>query len=568
MESNQFSHINRINKGKLAMLELRPYQADSVDKIIHEFSQPCSVLGVAATGAGKTVILLEATQRILRQSPAHRVLIVAHRRALIEQPMERIGQFWPNMVRDAGIVMANKNQAKKRLIIASVQTLANEKRMNQILSHGAITHVIIDEAHRAGAQTYLDVIECCKTYRAAVRLLGVTATPERADGTLADVFTHEVFRYGTSELIEMGWLVRPEVRGVMTQISTADVQVQGSGKNRDFNKSQLANVFETDNCFDLVVESHKQYAAGRPGIAFTVSVAGAYALADRFTAAGIPAVAVDGTTHADDERDAISGMKSGKYQMLVNCMKFIEGFDLPMLEVCHLVRPLRQDGPWIQCVGRVLRLAEGKESALVLDYLPQERSLELSLHKRASRIGAKNITKSVTNDGSSGFGDNPFMDIPPTIGVGSGLEYVVLDYFNNGNGSNKTWIESGDGWRIIGLGEGDDGIQRTLAVSPAAESMQLWAVWKRKGQRWNQAAVLEEGDCDYVLGRSEEIIRKRGAKALTGRSAEWRERAPSDKMADYGRNLRVYRPDMTGGELSDAINEKLAMQALRRAGAI
>lgn len=551
------------------MLELRPYQDKAIADTLTDFEKPCSVIGVAATGAGKTVITLELASRILEQDASYRVLYMAHRRALIQQPQERIGQFWPQMLHDTGIVMASRNRPDKRLVIASVQTLANKRRLNQILSHGAITHIIIDEAHRSGAKTYTDVIAACADYYPGLRVLGVTATPERADGKLADIFDRESFVYGTRELIDMAYLVRPEIRGVFTNISMSEVKVEGSGSNRDYNKKQLSSVFETENCFDLVVESHKQYAGERPGIAFTVSVEGAYRLAEMFSTAGIPAIAVDGTTKQNDEDAALKGIKSGKYKMLVNCMKFIEGFDLPMLEVCHLVRPLRQDGPWIQCVGRVLRLSPetGKDGALVLDYLPQERTLELSLHKRARRVGREEVKKSRKSEGE-GFGDNPFIEDVPIVGVGNGIEYVVLDYFNQGKGSNKTWSETTGGWRIIGLGKGNDGIQRTLAVSPAAESMTLWGIWKKPGSRWNRAAMIESGDCDEVLARSEELIKEHGAKALTGKSAYWRSEPPKPGAEDFGRKLGVYRDGMNGGELSDAINEKLAMQALKRAGAL
>lgn len=516
-----------------------------------------------------TVITLELASRIL-QDLSHRILYVAHRRDLISQPEERIGQFWPQMARQFGVVMANRNQVSKRLIIASIQTLSNPKRINQILSHGAITHIIIDEAHRAGSQTYMAMIEACRSYNADLRVLGVTATPERSDGNLIDIFPDgESFTYGTRELIEMNYLVRPEIRGVFTNISVSDVGVEGSGVKRDYNKTKLSSVYETDNCFELVVESHNQYAAGRSGIAFTVSVDGAYRLAEAFNNAGVTAIAVDGKTSIEDRAEAIDGMKSGKYKILVNCMMYIEGFDLPMLEVCHLVRPMRQDGPWMQCVGRVLRLSPetGKKSALVLDYLPQERTLELSLHKRAEKVGQDGVKKSRKAEGEGG-GINPFIEDIPIVGVGNGIETVLLDYFNDGKGSDKAWSATQLGWRIIGLGQGNDGIQRSLAVSPAADQMSLWGIWKKPGERWNQAAQIEAGDCDTVLATSEDLIKKHGSKALVGKLADWRNNKPSAGSEKFGRGLRVYQDGMMAGELSDAINEKLAMQALKRVGAL
>jgi len=548
------------------MLKLRDCQESAIQSVLSDFQKPCSVLGVAATGYGKTIITLELAQRILDQSPEHRVLFLAHRRALIQQPLERVGQFWPNLVAKTGIVMADQDQYAKRLIVASVQTLANPKRLSKILSHAPITHVIIDEAHRAAAGTYTGIVDTCRRFHPDLRLLGVTATPERADGKLADVFEKESFVYGTKELIALGHLVKPEIRGIMTSISVADVRVDGSGSGRDYNSKGLAKVFETDNCFELVVESHKEYASGRPGIAFTTSVAGAYRLAELFNESGIPAIALDGTTKEIDRESALERVKSGEILMICNAQLYNEGFDLPLLEVAHLVRPYRQDGPWIQCAGRVLRRSPetGKVGALILDYLPEERTLELSLHKRAARVGQDTVSKSKRGDGD-GTGENPFMVPIEIAGTGNGLEYVLLDYFNLGKGKDTAWSESDSGWRIIGLGKGDDGIQRSLAVSPASEQMSLWAIWKRPGDRWNQAAMIESGDCDNVLACSEELIKKHGAKALTGKAAHWRSKPPTVGAQNFGRKLSVFSDGMTGGELSDAINEKLAMQALSRA---
>lgn len=542
-------------------LVLRPYQEDAIRNVLSSFDKPCSVLGVAATGAGKTVLFLEIANRILSSSSEARVLICAHRRELIQQPLERIGQFWPHMIFDSGIVMSKKNDAHKRLIVGTMQTLAIGKRLDGILRHGPITHIIVDEAHRVGSNSYLSIIDKCREANNTLRVLGVTATPERADGKLADVFDKKCFDYGTKELIDLGYLVRPTVMGVYTDISVADVSVTGSGVFRDYQTSSLSSVFETDNCFDQVVETHAKYAIDKPGISFTVTVAGAYALAEKFNEYGVSAIALDGTSSPAERDSAISGMKSGRYKMICNAMLYTEGFDLPMLEVCHLVRPYRQDGPWVQCVGRVLRLSPdtGKDAALVFDYLPQERSLEFSLDKRVRRMGAK-------IHGKQSAGCNPDdTNIHPGFGIiGRGIEVAVLDYFNEGKGSSKAWSESESGWRVIGLGESSDEISRTLVMSPSGEEMELWAVWKKPGERWNQAGLLYSGDYDQVISHGEDMIRKHGSKSLVGRNAEWRNRKPSDKAISFGRKLSVHSEEYNAGELSDAINEKLALQSVKR----
>lgn len=456
--------------------------------------------------------------------------------------------------------MASQNEADKRLIVGSKQTLENPQRLQDVLVHGPIDTLIIDEAHRAAANGYRSIIDGLREANPNLKHLGVTATPERADEKcLTEVYAHESVHYGAKQLIELGWLVQPEIRGVLTQISLKGVRVDGSGQRRDYNQKQLASVFDTDNCFALVIESHKAYAEDRPAIAFTTSVAGAHRLAELFTEAGIPAIAVDGTTPQVERDAAIAGMVSGSYQILCNCGVYTEGFDLPLLEVAHIVRPTQSDTLWVQMAGRVLRLHEGKENALILDYQPRERNVDIRLKKRTQHLGG---VESATSSESDGIGNAPVLASDKKSG--EGVEYVVLNYFEN---SNDAWAALDNGWQILSLGKGHDGTERMLAISPYRNEMDLWLIERPTNVKFDNARLLNRGSFETIERISNSLVRNNGRAWLTDKRQSWRAAPASPGQVKFVRKIGGYRPNITKGQAADYISKWKASKALGRAGA-
>lgn len=538
-------------------IEWRPYQTEIIESVFKDWQTHNSVLAVAATGAGKTNILWGIVERFISETPGARIVVLAHRKELIEQPLARLGQFWPHLVKRAGIVMADQNECHRQIVIATVQTLGSKsgKRITELLSYGKIDLLIIDETHHCAAVQYRTVIDKLKERNADLKLLGVTATPERGDKkSLAEIFQKESANVGVMRLIDEGHLCEPRVHGVKTSIDLSGVGVQGSGGNRDYNQQQLVAAVETEDCFKLVVKTHTEKIGHRPTIAFVPSVKGAYRLADMLKEQGIRAVAADGTTPKAEREAVINDFKAGRVTCICNVALWTEGLDLPNLECCHLVRPTKSDALYLQMVGRVLRTHPGKEFADIFDYQPlgarnlEQRMIKLGLKKR------KPSPYAALGAGGGGMTDKPLHK------AGDHVEYVLLDYFGK---RKEAWLSTPDGWRIVSLGKGEDNIDRSLAVSP--DGHQLWAVWRKEGDRWNQAKLYLQGDFDTVKAKTEEFIEKWGNGVLTRANAPWRNRLPSESQIAFGQKLRVYQDGMNAGKLSDAINEKLIMQAVRRA---
>ena len=69
------------------------------------------------------------------------------------------------------------------------------------------------------------------------------------------------------------------------------------------------------------------------------------------------------------ERDAsLARLASGEIELITNCMVLTEGWDMPEVGCCILARPTKKMGLYRQMIGRVLRPAEGKPDAIILDH--------------------------------------------------------------------------------------------------------------------------------------------------------------------------------------------------------
>lgn len=547
-------------------LNLRPYQRQTIDAVKADWNDGLTdVMVTMATGGGKTVVFLATLDESLQ--PGQRALILAHRKELIDQPYERIAAMFPQRKPRTGIVMAERNDAHAQIVIATVQTLGSEKRLGQLLANGPIDYLVIDEAHHATADAYVNLVKALKAVNPDLRHLGVTATPLRADRQgMRKVYQKESAHFGIKELVKAGYLAPPRWLAIQTGISLAEVRSNGSGGDRDFNQGQLASVFETSNCFDLVVETHKKYASDRPSIAFVASVAGAHNLAKTFRAAGISAAAADGTTAKSDRQRLLADFRSGQYQVLCNVALWTEGLDLPELSCVHQVRPTQSDGLYTQMIGRALRLSAGKTDALILDYAPKDvRNIAMlgdvlgvdakksAYVKDAAEEGE--VIAGMTFDGATHWLEGNPMEI-----VSRALDYLHETPWH--------WLQpqGKHGAMVLGLGKADDGIDRSLVLTPPAEVVKAYLVAKGEEERWHKAWEVQSGTFEEVSEWAAGYAQKRGTKVLAGKSRHWGRNEPSEGQIKYARTLGVYDASLNRGDLADAITAKLAINAVKRLG--
>lgn len=547
-------------------MNLRPYQRQTIDAVKADWDAGYTdVMVTMATGGGKTLVFIATLDEVLQ--PGQRGLILAHRKELIDQPFERIESMFPHRLPRTGIVMADRNDAHAQIVIATVQTLGSERRLGQLLANGQIDYLIVDECHHATADAYVNVISALKAVNPDLRHLGVTATPLRSDRQgLKKVYQKESAHFGIRELVRMGYLAPPRWLAIQTGISLADVRSNGSGVDRDFNQGQLASVFETSNCFDLVVESHRKYAQDRPSIAFTASVEGAHNLAETFRNAGIPAAAADGTMAKTDRQRLLADFRTGQYQVLCNVALWTEGLDLPELSCVHQVRPTQSDGLYTQMVGRALRIFPGKTDALVLDYCPVDaRNIAmlgdvLGIDAKKSAYIREEAKEGEVLGGFTFDGETHWMEGNPMEIVSRALDYLDITPWR--------WLQpqGKHGAMVLGLGKADDGIDRMLVLTPPADEVNAFLVAKREEERWHKAWKVKTGSFEEVSEWAAGYAEQRATKVLAGKKRHWASAEPSEGQIKYAQRFGVWSDGMKRGECADAITGKLAIDAVRRMG--
>lgn len=291
----------------------RPYQVEAIEAVQADFNfyGLNKTLLVMATGLGKTFTFCE----VARQYP--QVLILAHRKELIEQAVDRVTDQLGIV---PGIEMGSKRNKGEAIIVGSVQTVVSRPFDLPIPKL-----IIIDEAHHSVSSTYRTILN---RYPQA-KVLGVTATPDRTDQlALGNVFESVAYRYETLQGIEDGWL-SPVIYG------------------------------EADGVGGLL---HASY--GRRTVVFTPDVATAKYVAEEL---GTGADYVHGAMPKKQRASTLSKFKTGELQYMVNCNILTEGFDCPEIECVAMLRATQSRGLFVQCLGRGLRLAPGKSDCLYLD---------------------------------------------------------------------------------------------------------------------------------------------------------------------------------------------------------
>jgi ATP-dependent helicase IRC3 len=357
---------------------LRPYQQECLEAIKANLDTGIyRQLVCAATGTGKTAILSNLPEAL----DIRRMLVLAHRDELLDQAAEKL-RHWNPRLKIAIEAGERKSSTTADVVVASVATLgrAGSKRLGRFPSDWPQA-VVVDEAHHATSASYQTIFEHFGLLRTENRtlLLGVTATPFRADGEdLSRIFERVSFEYGIRRGIEDGWL--SDIRGIRlkTQVRLDRVK-QRAG---DFATDELSAAVNTPERNAAIVKGWLGHASGRPTLAFTVDIQHARDLADEFCRYGVRAEAVWGS---DPERaDKLARFRARETNVLANCALLTEGFDAPLTSCVVMARPTRSHGLYMQCIGRGTRTDEGKADTLVIDVV------DLS-----SRFSLANVSKAM-----------------------------------------------------------------------------------------------------------------------------------------------------------------------------
>jgi len=222
--------------------------------------------------------------------------------------------------------------------------------------------ILAHNCHRATSRSYRKIVEYFVGKNATCKTVGLTATPNRADGTaLGLVFEQVAYAMDIPDAIDNGWLVQIRERAIVV----SDVEITGPNKTnelgeKDFTDSAVESVMIDERALRATAQPLVEQAAGRPTLVFCASVRHAHELAAMIDSyAPGAAAAVDGETPIEQRLTLIKQFKSGEIQFLCNAQLFIEGFDSPNCACVAIARPTKSVGRYTQMIGRGLRPLPG-----------------------------------------------------------------------------------------------------------------------------------------------------------------------------------------------------------------
>lgn len=381
------------------MIRLRDYQQRIVRSAKAALDKRQKALIVAATGAGKTVMLAALAHEV-----GGRQLVLQHRLELVQQNSRTFRKVNPEA--KIGYWTANKRHFGADTTFAMVPSLANHvDRMPKL------DLIIADEAHHSIAPTWMKIIEAAYDANPDLKLAGFTATPSRSDGQgLKKLFGEVCDSEPISDLVRKGFLVQP--RGFIIDVEHSREKLKKLGNQSDFGEqSGVEDILNNEVVNAEVIRNWRDKAADRQTVVFASTVRHAEDVAAAFRGAGVGAACVSGEMDERERKKVFDALAKGEIQVVTNCMVLTEGWDFPPVSCVILLRRCSSKSPLIQMAGRGLRTVPAekypgivKKDCLILDF-------GLSL------MTAGDLTASLDISDRKGNGEGPKKQCPDCLSM-------------------------------------------------------------------------------------------------------------------------------------------------------
>ena len=547
---------------------LRPYQEQARAAVATKVAAgKRALLTVLPTGTGKTVVF--ASEVLDRTAGGARALILAHREELIQQPLDALQRVSTDL--EIGVVKAERNEYAARVVIASVQSLSQAKRLEAFSTTTRPALLITDEAHHAVASTYRRIYDALQAGEPQGPLhLGYTATPQRTDDVgLSEIFEEVAFSRDIKQMVTEGWLTEPRGRIVPVQIDLDTVQPNASGDYSDAGLDQAMD----DEIMYAIAKAWWTHAQDRVTVAFTPSVRAARVLASAANEIAGAKVAeeVDGGTPTDERRRILTALKAGQVKMVANCGVLTEGFDAPNITCILVARPTQSEPLYTQMVGRGLRLWPGKTDCLVLDVTGISAIHSLCVLPMIFGLPTQDMAGKTVSQAASEIAEDARRH---------GMRLAELEQQVDLLRRRRHWawteVEQG---RTYSVGIGRDARDNDMFVVVEAESQDVDAPWSAEVRRYQGRAVVDRlslfvgaGDqaAEDAFGAAETwLAQSPQARTMAGGDG-WRARSGGDPATPAQvaalRRWRIPVPTgLTKAQASDLLDRAIAGARLRGA---
>lgn len=516
---------------------LRPRQKEFVQRVRAALDERGQTLGIAPTGAGKTVMLAAAVGGLVNDHGGEH-LVLQHRDELVEQNEAKFRKVNPR-IRTDFYTADVKRWARGGVTFGMVQTLCRPANLDDMPALASIT---VDEGHHAVADSYLKIIHRARERNQKVKLFLTTATPGRGDRrTLRTLVDNVADQITLGELIAERHLVKPRAF-VIDAGMKGELDEERARKKRfdEIDHAAVAKIMNKRAINDKVVEHWREKAGDRQTVVFCSTLDHAREMLEAFQRAGVAAEMVWGED--PDRADKLKAFDKARFQVVINVAVLTEGWDCQPVSCVVLLRMESDKGVLMQMVGRGLRTVDPelypgvrKDDCIILDFgysLHVHRDLEQHINldaeqgpKECPNCGAR-VPGAVFECGICGYEWPKQKTEPRGEGDGCGNELGALDDFvmteiDLFESSPFRWEDLFDG------------------LVTMSSALTAWGcVLKFKG-RWiavgggeatGVVVLADAGERLVALAAADDFLREHGDDKQAKKSRSWMTLPPTDKQ--------------------------------------
>lgn len=358
------------NKGKITSIEnykLKPnkMQIEFITNLKNLMAKKCDrALLISATGTGKTY----ASAFAMRELGLKKVLFLVHREQILKQAQASYKKVLPSEI-STGLLSGNYKEIEADYLFSTIQTMSRSNMLENF-ERDRFECIIIDETHKAGAESYHKIIN----YFKPKLLLGMTASPERTDGF--DIY--KLFDHNIASEIRLQDALKEDLLCPFHYFGISDLEVDGKTIDDNSDFSFLANEARVDH----IIKQAEYYGHDGDrvkGLIFCSRNEEAKELSKEFNKRGYNTVALSGSNTQDEREEAIQRLEMDCSNMSSNAEKtldyiftvdiFNEGVDIPEVNQIIMLRPTISAIVFVQQLGRGLRKSDNKEYVVVLDFI-------------------------------------------------------------------------------------------------------------------------------------------------------------------------------------------------------
>lgn len=355
-------------------VELKPNKMQEsfikkLDEIYH--SGQNRALLISATGTGKTYAAAFSVKHLMEQKrpehhkrPIKKVLFVVHREQIAIQAKNSFARvIGSEHGQTYGLLSGNHKDKECTFLFSTIQTLSLDRILKDF-APDAFDFIIIDEAHRSGANSYDKIM----AHFQPEFWLGMTATPERTDDKdVFKIFNHQIaYEIRLKDALDYNLLCPFHYHGI------SDLKINNE-EQKDF--SNFAYLTSDERVKHVLQKAEEFKFSGErvKGLIFCSSVDEAKVLSEKLNQHNLRTTYLTGDSKPEARLAAVDrlagadGPQALDYILTVDI--FNEGVDIPEINQVIFLRPTQSPIIFTQQLGRGLRKAAGKEYVVILDFI-------------------------------------------------------------------------------------------------------------------------------------------------------------------------------------------------------